>query len=367
MSAADESAGSDSDRLYLQACIELAEQGRHTCAPNPTVGCIIVRHGVVLGRGWHQYAGQGHAEVNAIADAGGDVRGATVYVSLEPCSFEGRTPACAATLVEEGVGRVVVAALDPHPQVAGEGLRMLQRAGIEVDVVALPEALELIAGYILRITQKRPLVRIKTASSLDGATALADGRSQWITGAAARSDVQRLRARSDAIITGVGTVLADDPALTVRDEQLAPFRQPLRVVLDRRLRTPPDCKLISDGHPTLVVHEDTARAGPEWETAPGVMLLALADVAPGAVLEHLAEMGCNEVLVEAGPTVVGSFVSHAAWDLWVAYLAPKLLGTQTRPVADFVIADLQSAPRGRTLDVTPVGDDIRITLEPSGE
>ncbi|MGK0260977.1 MAG: diaminohydroxyphosphoribosylaminopyrimidine deaminase, partial [Candidatus Azotimanducaceae bacterium] len=196
-----------SDLLLLKAATELAEQGRFTCAPNPTVGCIIVRQGELIGRGYHAVRGQGHAEVQAIKDAGGDVSGATVYVSLEPCAFEGRTPACAQTLIEAKVARVVIALTDPHPRVAGLGAKMLVEAGIEVEQVELPEAQAAIRGYASRIVRQRPWVTVKTASSLDGSVALANGESQWITGPQARADVQRLRARSDAIVTGVGTVI----------------------------------------------------------------------------------------------------------------------------------------------------------------
>ncbi|MEM7079457.1 MAG: bifunctional diaminohydroxyphosphoribosylaminopyrimidine deaminase/5-amino-6-(5-phosphoribosylamino)uracil reductase RibD [Pseudomonadota bacterium] len=358
--------GRAADRLYLRSTIELAERGRFTCAPNPTVGCVIVRRGQVLGRGWHQYTGQGHAEANAIADAGNDIRGATVYVSLEPCSFVGRTPACAATLVEHNVARVVIAQLDPHPLVSGEGVRMLQRAGIEVDVMELDEARAVIAGYIKRVTLKRPLVRIKSASSLDGATALADGQSQWITGPEARVDVQAWRARADAIITGIGTVLADDPALTVREQSLEPFAQPLRVVLDRGLRTPSVCQVVKDRQSTLIVHEQSAVVPDHLLAAESVELLSQPAIDLGSVLEALGERGCNEVLVEAGAQVVGSFVEAGLWDEWVAYLAPRILGRNTRGIADFVLNDLAAAPSCRLADITRVGEDIRITLERVG-
>ena len=198
---------STSDQLFLQAAIQLAERGRFTCAPNPTVGCVIARDGAIIGRGYHARTGEGHAEVNAIADAAQDLAGTTVYVSLEPCAFEGRTPACAKTLVTAGVARVVIAAEDPHPQVAGAGIGILRAAGIEVALMVQPEALALIEGYVSRVTRGLPWVRVKSASSLDGAISLGSGESQWITSPQARADVQYWRARSDAIITGVGTVL----------------------------------------------------------------------------------------------------------------------------------------------------------------
>ena len=356
---------SDSDRLFLRAAIELAERGRFTCAPNPTVGCLIVRDGQVIGRGFHQRTGEAHAEVNAMRDAGGDVAGATVYVSLEPCAFEGRTPACAQTLIEAEVGRVVVAAEDPHPRVAGAGIRMLRAAGIEVSVMTQPEALALIAGYISRIELGRPLVRIKTASSLDGAIALADRASQWITGAEARADVQYWRARSDAILTGVGTVLADNPQLNVRDTRYQPCKPPLRVVLDSRLRTPANCKLLTDGGPTLLVHDADAAIPHHVQAADNVTCLAPAAGARdlSALMAHLAELGCNEVLVEAGAQVCGSFAAADLWDEWLCYVAPKWLGSDSRSLAEFRVAALAAAPQGRIKSVTWVGEDLRIWLE----
>ncbi len=353
----------EADKLFLALTLELAERGRFTCAPNPPVGCVIVRHGRVLGRGWHQRTGGAHAEVNALDDAGGpaSVRGATVYVSLEPCAFEGRTPACAQTLVEAGVARVVMAAEDPHPQVAGEGRRMLERAGIEVEDADLPAAHDAIAGYVKRTLDGTPFVRIKTASSLDGATALASGESQWITGPAARADVQYLRARSDAIVTGAGTVLADNPALTVRDTKYAEATQPLRVVLDGTTslaERAPAAQVFTDGGPTLLVHRgDRPAALPEH-----VESVSLDPHAPQAVLAHLAERGCNEVLVEAGAGVVGSFVSAGAWDEWICYVAPMMLGSDIQPLARFTIPALADAVRGELAGSQRCGDDLRLTL-----
>ena len=211
----------NADRLFLRAAVSLAERGLYTCAPNPRVGCLIVRDGRTLGRGWHVRTGEAHAEVHALADAGPDVAGATAYVSLEPCSFHGRTPPCTDALVEAGIRRVVAAMTDPHPRIAGAGFERLRGAGIAVDVIDLPEARELNLGWVTRLATGRPWVRIKTAVSLDGRTAMASGESQWITGPAARADVQHWRARSCAVITGAGTVRIDNPRLTVRDERFA--------------------------------------------------------------------------------------------------------------------------------------------------
>ena len=357
-----------SDGVFLQASIELAERGRCTCAPNPTVGCIIVRQGLIIGRGYHALTGADHAEVNAIKDAGGEVAGATVYVSLEPCAFVGRTPACAQTLIDANVARVVIAAEDPHPQVAGAGIEMLRAAGVEVNLLTQAAALDAIAGYSCRIYNDRPLVRIKTASSMDGGTALASGESQWITGDAARHDVQYWRARSDAIITGVMTVLADDPQLNVRAAQFVDCLQPLRVVLDTRLRTPEHAQLLSDGGATLLVHDADAEVPAYFKNHDNVELLGLSggprDLA--AVLTDLAQRGCNEVLVEAGAQVCGSFAAMALWDEWLCYVAPKWLGSGRRGLADINVTDLAGAPAGKILEVCQIGDDVRVRLMAEG-
>lgn len=354
----------ESDRLFLQAAIELAEGGRFTCAPNPAVGCVIVRDGRIIGRGFHARTGKGHAEVNAISDAGGDVAGATVYVSLEPCAFVGRTPACAQTLIDTRVARVVIAAEDPHPNVAGAGIKMLRAAGVEVALMLQPAALELIAGYVSRITRERPLVRLKTASSVDGATALANGESQWITGQQARADVQYWRARSDAIITGVATVRADDPQLNVRDPQYLPCKQPLRVVLDSRLRTPLDAKLLDDDGKTLLVHNPDVAVPDQLQDLRGVSCYAPAGGTQDlfGLLTHLAQQGCNEVLVEAGARVCGSFAEQHLWDEWLCYIAPKWLGNDSRHLAEFQVRALALAPQGSIKSVTMIGEDVRIHI-----
>ncbi|MHB8167892.1 MAG: bifunctional diaminohydroxyphosphoribosylaminopyrimidine deaminase/5-amino-6-(5-phosphoribosylamino)uracil reductase RibD, partial [Sulfuricella sp.] len=223
------------DHEYMAQALRLAEKGLYTTTPNPRVGCVIVRDGKVVGSGWHQRAGEPHAEIHALTQAGELARGATVYVTLEPCSHHGRTPPCAEALIQAGVGRVVVAMVDPNPQVAGEGLTQLQQAGIRTDIGLLEEeAHQLNLGFVSRMTCGRPWLRLKIAASLDGKTALNNGVSQWITGADARRDAHRLRARSCAVLTGIGTVLADDPMLNVREVETP--RQPLRVVVDSGLR-----------------------------------------------------------------------------------------------------------------------------------
>ncbi|MEQ8858758.1 MAG: bifunctional diaminohydroxyphosphoribosylaminopyrimidine deaminase/5-amino-6-(5-phosphoribosylamino)uracil reductase RibD [Pseudomonadales bacterium] len=356
------------DRLYLRAAVELAEQGLFSCTPNPRVGCLIVKDGQVLGRGAHLRAGEGHAEVNALADAHGDVSGATVYVSLEPCAHTGRTPPCAQALISANVRRVVAAMRDPNPQVAGQGLAQLRAAGIRAELRPLPESEALNAGYVLRQTEGRPFVRIKVAQSLDGRTAMASGESRWITGPEARADVQYWRARSCALITGSGTVLADDPELGVRDRRYAVqgrLRQPLRVVADTSLRVPADAALIKADGPLLFAH---GAGTPVPATAPraGVEYFACGD---GAIdlprlLEALAARGCNEVLVEAGPRLVGAFLARDLWDELIVYVAPKLLGSDARPMAELPLLAMAQAVHATMRDCAVLGDDLRLRLVP---
>jgi diaminohydroxyphosphoribosylaminopyrimidine deaminase/5-amino-6-(5-phosphoribosylamino)uracil reductase len=354
----------DSDLMYLRAAVELAAEGLYSCTPNPRVGCLIVREGRVVGRGAHIRAGEGHAEVNAIADAGGDVAGATVYVSLEPCAFHGRTPPCAEALIAANVRRVVVAMRDPHPQVAGAGLAQLRQAGIDTELRELPEARDINAGYASRIRRQRPWVRIKVAASLDGRTAMASGESRWITGPEARADVQYWRARSCAIITGSGTVLTDDPQLTVRDARFAvqgDIRQPLRVVTDTGLRVPADAALLKASGPVLLAHRaglDPVVAGAEH------MAFGQGPVDLNELLAELAARGCNEVLVEAGPTLVGAFLAAGLWDELLLYVAPKLLGSDARALAQLPLVAMHEAVGATIHDFVQIGDDLRLRLLP---
>jgi len=355
----------DVDRLFLQATVELAARGMNTTTPNPSVGCLIVREGEVVGRGWHVRPGEGHAEVNALADAGSEAaRGATAYVSLEPCAFEGRTPACSRTLVEAGIARVVAAMTDPHPQVAGQGFAELREAGITVDVIELPEAHELVAGYVSRVSRGRPFVRIKLAISLDGRTAMASGESQWITGEAARADVQRFRARSCAIVTGSETVLADDPLMTVRNAAEAGSRQPLRVVLDSRLRTRPTAKIFNPPGKALVAYLE---GRPDHDKAE-FLKLTTADsggIDLAVLFETLAARDCNEVLVEAGPTLAGAVLQAGLWDELIIYMAPKLLGSEARPLAELPLSRMMDAIEATMVDCLSVGDDVRLRFRPA--
>jgi diaminohydroxyphosphoribosylaminopyrimidine deaminase / 5-amino-6-(5-phosphoribosylamino)uracil reductase len=360
---------SDLDRGYMQRALALAERGRYTTDPNPRVGSLIVRDGEVVGEGWHERAGEPHAERHALAMAGERARGATCYVTLEPCSHTGRTGPCADALIEAGVNRVVMAMQDPNPLVAGQGLARLRAAGIMVECGLLEqEARALNPGFIKRMETGLPLVRVKLAMSLDGRTAMASGESKWITGVEARLQVQRLRARSSAIVTGIGTVLADNPALTVRPDDWpardypGPVRQPLRVVLDRRLQIPLDAEVLSAPGEVLVV----TQAAPALMAAlrdRGVEVLTLPGSGSGLdlreLLKLLAERGCNEVLVEAGATLAGAFVREQLCDELVVFMAPTLLGSSARPLLLLPeIATMAAQRRLQLIEVQPVGQDL---------
>jgi diaminohydroxyphosphoribosylaminopyrimidine deaminase/5-amino-6-(5-phosphoribosylamino)uracil reductase len=360
----------DSDLLFLRAALLLAERGMNSTSPNPRVGCLIVKDGVVLGRGWHVRAGEGHAEVNALADAGAvDVQGATAYVTLEPCAFEGRTPPCSQALINAGVGRVVAALTDPHPKVAGQGFADLRAAGLVVDVVELPEARAVVEGYLSRVSRARPFVRIKMAISIDGRTAMASGESQWITSEESRADVQNWRARSCAVVTGSQTVLDDDPAMNVRIESAAvdgQIRQPLRVILDSRLRVPPDARILEPPGETLIVHSVPTPSDPG-----AAALLHLPDEsASGRVslpdlFKALGERKCNEVLVEAGPTLAGAVLESGLWDELLLYVAPRLLGSDGRPLAALPLARMADAIEATIVDQVELAGDMRVRLRPA--
>ena len=357
---------SQTDYIHMAHALQLAERGLYTTSPNPRVGCVIVRDGAMVGSGWHQQAGQPHAEIHALREAGDAARGATAYVTLEPCSHHGRTPPCANALIAAGVARVVVAMQDPNPQVAGNGLALLQNAGIVTDCGLLEaQARELNVGFIKRMVMGHPWLRIKTASSLDGKTALSGGASKWITGAPARHDAHRLRARSCAILTGIGTVLTDDPALNVRDVETT--RQPLKVIVDSRLQTPVTAHILS-GAPTLIAcAEPDARriaaleaAGAEIRCLPG----DAGQVDLGALLSILAQRGINEVMTEAGATLNGALIAAGFVDEWVMYIAPLLLGDTARGL--FALPEPAQMEERRKLvlrDLRLVGTDMRITAQ----
>lgn len=359
---------SATDHVHMAHALRLAERGLHTTTPNPRVGCVIVKDGAIVGEGWHERAGEAHAEVHALRAAGDKARGATAYVSLEPCSHHGRTPPCANALIDAGVARVVAAMTDPNPQVAGQGLQLLTLAGIRAEVSLMAdEARELNIGFVSRMTRHRPWLRLKTASSLDGKTALANGVSQWITGPSARADVQRWRARACAILTGVGTVRADDPKMNVRD--LGIGRQPLRVIVDSQLNAPPGARLLGPG--TLVVGcvDETARG--DALRATGAEVVVMPPGPDGRVdlpllLAELARRGCNEVHAEAGATLNGALLQAGLVDEWIAYLAPMAMGNPARGLFDVPeLTEMDGCVRFALRDLRQLGDDIRLTLRPA--
>ncbi|MEX2479294.1 MAG: bifunctional diaminohydroxyphosphoribosylaminopyrimidine deaminase/5-amino-6-(5-phosphoribosylamino)uracil reductase RibD [Gammaproteobacteria bacterium] len=357
------------DLAFMREALALAARGRHSTSPNPAVGCVLVRDGAVVARGYHERAGAAHAEVRALCAAGAAARGATAYVSLEPCNHHGRTGPCTEALIEAGIARVVYACDDPNPQVAGQGAARLRAAGIDVTAgVAAAEAVVLNRGFFKRMRSGRPFVRIKLAMSLDARVALASGESQWITGPAARAEVQRLRAEACAVVTGSATVLADDPALTVRDPAFAMAgRQPRRVIVDRRLRTPPAARLFTLPGETRVLTEsdDPERLAPLRASGAVVECFAPGALQPDTVLAHLAPLGVNEVLVEAGPTLAGAFLVARACDELVVHLAPKLLGLAARTAFEIQSPTRLSDAFGLDLvSSTPVGDDIALVFTP---
>jgi len=355
-----------SDCVHMARALRLAARGRYTAHPNPMVGCVVVRDDAVVGEGYHARTGEAHAETNALAEAGENAHGATVYVSLEPCAHHGRTPPCAEALIGAGVGRVVVAMRDPYTEVDGRGLDILAGAGIETAVGLMQEAAEALnRGFVSRVTRGRPFVCLKVAASIDGATAMAGGESRWITGAEARRDVQRLRARSGAILTGVGTVLADNPSLTVREPDVdTAGRQPLRVVLDSRLRMAASAAMLALPGKTLVACA-VAAGGSELDKAGAEVLSCPGEdgrVDARAVLEELARRGVNDVLVEAGPGVSGYLLEQDLVDELVIYQAPHIMGSRTRGM--FETPAWERLADRRTLEVTDVrrvGSDTRIT------
>jgi diaminohydroxyphosphoribosylaminopyrimidine deaminase / 5-amino-6-(5-phosphoribosylamino)uracil reductase len=352
----------------MARALELAARGCCSTHPNPRVGAVLVREGVVVGEGWHQRAGEAHAEVHALAAAGSAARGATLYVNLEPCSHHGRTPPCADAVIAAGIARVVVAGEDPNPLVAGRGLAALGAAGIEVRLGVLETvAEELNRGFHSRMRRGRPWVCLKLAQSLDGRTALANGASQWISGPEARADVQRLRAESDAILTGIGSVLADDPRLTVRDspwvERIA--KQPLRVVVDSTGRLPPSARIASDGGRTLQVTAVDLRA-PERDGVLRMLCPGTADrVDLASLLTALAGRGINQLLVEAGPVLAGALLTVGLVDELVIYQATRLLGHTARPLLELPTRErLLDCPEWQLLELRQIGSDLRLRLRP---
>lgn len=351
------------DHAHMARALQLARQGLYTTSPNPRVGCVIVRDGVVVGEGWHVRAGEPHAEVHALRAAGEAARGATAYVTLEPCSHFGRTPPCADGLIAAGVARVVAAMTDPNPQVAGSGLAKLQAAGIAVQAGLMDaEARELNIGFVSRMSRGRPWVRLKTAASLDGKTALNNGLSQWITGPAARQDGHRWRARACAILTGIGTVRDDDPQLTVRGIDVE--RQPLRVVVDSRLETPLTAKVLAGGNCLIFAATKNAeRITALKATGAEIVVLpnAHGKVELPALLAELGRRGINELHVEAGFKLNGSLLHEGCVDELLIYQAPIILGDKAQGMFDLPeLTDLAGKRQLKIIERRLLGDDLRI-------
>ena len=361
------------DAHYMTRAIELARKGLYTTHPNPRVGCVIVRDGQIVGEGWHVRTGEPHAEVHALRAAGERARGATAYVTLEPCSHHGHTPPCAEGLINAGVARVVAAMQDPNPEVAGRGLKRLADAGIDVcSGVLEADARALNPGFLKRMEHGLPFVRVKLAMSLDGRTAMASGESQWITGPAARSAVQRLRAQASVVLTGADTVLADGARLTVRGDELgldgeqtalALSRPPLRVLVDGRLRVPLDAPFFKAGPAlvaTCVPPAEQYRTGPECLVIHGTN----GQVDLRQLLVALAARGVNEVLVEAGPSLAGAFAEQDLVDEYQIFFAAKFLGSTARPLLELPLTRMSEATELKIIEMRAVGDDWRVTAIP---
>ncbi|HEY8537509.1 MAG TPA: bifunctional diaminohydroxyphosphoribosylaminopyrimidine deaminase/5-amino-6-(5-phosphoribosylamino)uracil reductase RibD [Steroidobacteraceae bacterium] len=363
------------DQAMMRRALELAALGRYTTHPNPRVGCVVVQDERIVGEGWHRKWGEPHAEPIALAAAGEAARGATVYVTLEPHCFQGRTPPCTDALIKAGVKRVVCGALDPNPRVSGAGLAQLREAGIEVAHGLLEEeAHALNRGFDKRMRTGLPRVRLKIAASLDGRVALANGASRWITGESARADVQRLRAESSAILTGIDTVIADDPLLTVRDPAIdLAGRIPVRVVLDTHLRMPATARMLHEKGEILVFTAASLNSEQaERLRAAGAEVRQVAVAASGrldlsAVLRELGDRLCNDVLVEAGGTLSGRMLEEGLVDELILYLAPKVLGADARPMVELRgLTALEQAPHFELAAIDRFGDDLRLTYKPRG-
>ncbi|MBO7080482.1 MAG: bifunctional diaminohydroxyphosphoribosylaminopyrimidine deaminase/5-amino-6-(5-phosphoribosylamino)uracil reductase RibD [Neisseriaceae bacterium] len=351
----------------MQRALALAEKGRFTTHPNPRVGCVIAQGSHIVGEGYHLRCGEPHAEIFALKEAKRKAKGATVYVTLEPCAHFGKTPPCAEALIQAGIARVIVATQDPNPQVAGKGIAMLQEAGIKVSCGLLEkEARALNLGFLSRFEKNRPYIRLKYAQSLDGKIALNNGQSQWITGEVARADVHRYRAQSSAILTGVNTILADNPLLNARIDDIALFRQPERIILDSHLRTPLDAQVITDEtcHTVLVTLEDT----PHKDYPQHIEIMRIPANTDGKIdlsilMTVLAQRGVNEIWTEAGSVLNSALLQEHLVDEIVVYQAPMILGNTAKDIFRLPeYTDLTQIPRWGLSSVKKMGDDIRIIL-----
>ena len=360
------------DHTYMTRALQLAEQGLYSTQPNPRVGCVIVKDGKIVGEGAHLKAGEPHAEVFALRQAGGQVKGATAYITLEPCSHTGRTPPCSQAIIDAGIAKVIVAMLDPNPLVSGSGSAHLQAHNIEtVSGLMQAQAVELNPGFISRMTRQKPYVRCKIAASLDGKTALNNGTSQWITSEPARLDVQYWRARSCAILTGIGTVLADDPSMTVRGmtvRDIAMNRQPLRVIVDSQLQTPIDAKILQGGNILIAFAFDTHnKADTLYEMGAELLCIPNSEgkVCLNTLLSHLAAREINEVLVEAGEGLNGALLAQNLIDELLIYYAPKLMGSAAKGLFALpALTAMQQAIDLQILDLRQIGIDIRLRAKP---
>ncbi|KWS06673.1 Diaminohydroxyphosphoribosylaminopyrimidine deaminase [Lysobacter capsici AZ78] len=357
---------SATDHAHMARALRLAEKGAYTTKPNPLVGCVIAHGDDIVGEGWHERAGEPHAEVHALRAAGDRARGATAYVTLEPCAHTGRTGPCSEALIAAGVARVVAAMRDPFPQVDGAGFAKLQAAGIAVESGLMEtQARALNRGFLSRIERGRPWLRVKLASSLDGRSAMASGESKWISGEASRLDVQHWRARSGAIVTGAGTVLADDPSLTVRLGDDTAFVAPLRVVLDPGLATVARGRVREGDAPTLYLHAPDAKPPRDFDAAHAAVPMIEGRMDLSAVLRLLAERGVNEIQLEAGATLAGAFLAQGLVDEVLLYVAPVLLGENARPLfGGLGIEAMTSKLQLDVIDVRRLGEDTRVLLQP---
>ena len=355
------------DNDYMATALSLAKQGMYTAHPNPRVGCVIVRNDQIVGQGWHQITGGPHAEVAALEEAGDNARNATAYVTLEPCAHQGNTGPCCDALVAAGLSRVVIAVEDPFSEVAGQGKSKIEAAGIDVSVGLLEsEARSLNSGYFSRIQRERPFVRLKVATSIDGATAMSDGESKWITGDSARQDVQKLRASSGGVMTGIGTVISDNPKLTVRDASIT-TRQPIRALLDSQLRASTKAHIFEESAATLVFCVNDERRESYENSHAKVHKVAATDKRPDLpmVLKILAEEGINDLLVEAGSVLSGNLIENNLIDELVIYQAPHIMGSNTKPM--FLTPQWKSLQDRLSLDIQDIrkiGADYRITARP---
>jgi len=352
------------DHRYMALALQLAKKGQYTARPNPMVGCVIVKDEQIIGQGWHESFGQAHAEINALNQAGVKAKNAICYVTLEPCSHIGKTGACAKALIEAGISKVITAMQDPNPQVSGKGFKLLEDAGIKIQSGLFEQqARELNRGFISKFEENKPWITVKLAMSLDGRTALADGSSKWITGKPARLDVQRLRAKQDAVITGIGTLLADDPSLTVRGDaqqkwfnNLQRFRQPTRILLDRKGRAKPDYKLFNtDAKVWWITSNNKSSQLVEQSTN----ITTIENLSLAQLVNHCADEGMNNILVEAGHKLAGKFLQQKLVDEIIIYQAPKLMGSNAKGLFDLNIEKMSECPELILKDIRQFGDDIR--------